>query len=131
MKKLLTLLLLLVVSLANAQKAEKSNAITNYPSVNFYSLLENPIPKEYVYIDNFNQFIDVPPVPNLLMFPGMDMINANNLTGQWMGTSTTSTFQFLNTEFESRQVYDLNGVLRQSSVTIPIKKQRFTFFPAH
>ncbi|MEM9857320.1 MAG: hypothetical protein AAF843_08185 [Bacteroidota bacterium] len=124
MKKIPTLLLCFATITLVAQSNESSKSITNYASLSFYSQLENPLPKEYVYIDHFDQFIDIPNEPSLRTFGEADIMNSSFSGEQWFGTSSTNKFQFMNREFESTQIYDLNGVLRQTSVSFSFRKKK-------
>ncbi|MEM7109345.1 MAG: hypothetical protein AAF519_14060 [Bacteroidota bacterium] len=130
MKYLYTFCLSISIAPLIAQKIDTPISITNYESLSFYSQLQNPLRKEYVYVDQFNQYIDVPIQPNLMMFGAADLSNSADFSGQqWMGTTSTSKFQFMNKEFESIQIYDLNGVLRQNRVFFNIKNTKVaTFF---
>ncbi|MEM8566730.1 MAG: hypothetical protein AAGF85_09725 [Bacteroidota bacterium] len=130
MKFTFTICFFLSVSSLLAQNNETPSNITNYTSLSLYSQLQNPLRKEYVYIDHFNKYIEVPIQPNLMIFGAADLSNSADLSGQqWMGTTSTSKFQFMNKEFESVQIYDLNGVLRQNRVFFNIKNTKVaTFF---
>ncbi|MEM6361906.1 MAG: hypothetical protein AAF149_22055 [Bacteroidota bacterium] len=124
MKNLLAMYFCLLASPLVAQNNESSKTITNYASLSFYSELENRLPREYVFVDNFNQFIQIPEEQNLSVFQNESLLNSTDVTGNWMGTSTTSKFLFMNREFESTQIYDLNGVLRQTSVSFSFRKKK-------
>lgn len=124
MKKNFIISLCLLTSSLLAQNNGSSNNITNYPALSLYSQLENPLPKKYIYADNFNQFIDVPEEPDLRVYSEAEMLNSMDMTSQWMGNSQTKTFRFMGHKATSTQIFDLNGVLRESSMSIQLNKKK-------
>ena len=78
---------------------------------------------QYTYVDNFDQFVALPEETKIENFQN-NLICPTDFTGNWMGTSTSQKFMFMNREIESVQIYDLNGVLRQSSWSFSLSKKK-------
>ncbi len=124
MKNLLFLAFLFLSGALLAQNNEVSHNITDYSIFSSYTEVQNPLPKKYIYHEDLDKFIEVNPEPNFIAMQHNHLTNTTDVTGQWMGTSQTHTFNFMNRKFESTHIYDLNGVLRQSSVSFPLFKSK-------
>lgn len=123
MKIFTIIYLCLATTFVSAQNNETSRTITNNTVLSYFLVPDMSITPQYTYVDNFDQFIALPEQTNIENFQS-NMIYPTDFTGNWMGTSTSQKFQFMNREVESIQIYDLNGVLRQSSWSISISKKK-------
>lgn len=124
MRKILILLFLFVSGISFAQSQTNTTVTTDYSAYSSYASLQNPLPKKYVYNDLVDEYIAVNESQDFSPVKYNDMPSTTDVTGHWMGTSKTHTFQFMNRKFESTHIYDLNGVLRSSNVSFQLWKSK-------
>ncbi|TRX47141.1 hypothetical protein FNH22_30445 [Fulvivirga sp. M361] len=114
MKHLLALFFLFLSFSLFAQNKE-----THYKPISYDSFKEYPrLTYSYVYHDITDQFVKVNTTTDFMNFTSPTIGNAS-VNGSWMGSKQVSSFQFMNRNIEVHYIYDNNGVLRESSFSLP------------
>ena len=121
MKKLFALLsILCLASALLAQSNETNQTLTNYTPLTYTLDLNPELARPIVYNEVLGDFVKLNPEPNLMMFP---FINATS-DGPAFGSRQFNTIQFMDRNVEIQYLYDFNGVLRQSSFSLPFGKKK-------
>ncbi len=121
MKKLFALLPVFFLATALlAQSNETNQTLTNTTPLTYTLDLNPELARPTVYNEVLGKFVKLNAEPNLMMFP---FINATS-DGPAFGSRQMNTIQFMDRDVEIQYLYDYNGVLRQSSFSLPFGKKK-------